>query len=646
MLNLKSTGENYNMRKMLDKKEIEKIIDEHGGTGGSDVSVTVNPVTNKVDSITIDGETKAVASDTIYGASNESYWTDLTINGSNKLIPNPVIGYASQDGNYWESLSIGGVTKATNAATPDGKTIVVNEPQRLIKRIKGAKAAGDAELATAIGGWLEKGSTTVTPILSQEKFAGFWSDNTQLPYWELSEGMTWSDLLTAIYGSVPAMSSRAQIEIHVFQNGVEVQGWSKAQASYSPGTRAINVNAATGANRISITQEVGMESNQFRCKVYPVDSSTAITFNSEDEIELTLNGLVIAADTYHPVDGRFLPVDGSTIRLNINNQLQGFSGDYNDLSNKPQIAEADNKTIVIGQDGLETVVGGYISEIPGGTLEFVNNASNMGYASTSEPLFTYNNDTQGLLDAMGLATTLGLRPNQFTTTNDYNVIVKVNGETVWEMVNGNVAYNMMGPGGTAAILVNAASGPNRISINTPTAQQGSNYFRIKVYNNSSSAMTFQSTDVVTLYIEGPDPSSPAVNVYHPIDGRFVPIDGVTITLNGNNQLQAASSGSELYAHFIRFEASNAEMIYGYLVSDRSTAYDIPGLAAYLYSKGLVNYLKAMPVNGLLTSGSDVMMATCVYSGNATGITLEARKLDNAGSTSMTVSSIQDTVAAL
>lgn len=33
MLNLKSTGENYNMRKMLDKKEIEKIIDEHGGGG-------------------------------------------------------------------------------------------------------------------------------------------------------------------------------------------------------------------------------------------------------------------------------------------------------------------------------------------------------------------------------------------------------------------------------------------------------------------------------------------------------------------------------------------------------------------------------------------------------------------------------------
>ena len=302
------------MRKMLDKKDIEKIIDEHGGTGGSDVSVTVNPVTNKVDSITIDGETKAVASDTIYGASNESYWTDLTINGSNKLIPNPVIGYASQDGNYWESLSIGGVTKATNAATPDGKTIVVNE-QQLTKRSKGAKAAGDAELATAIGGWLEKGSTTVTPILSQAKFAGFWSDNTQLPMWELSEGMTWSDLLTTIYGSVPTILSRAPIEIHVYQNGTEVQGWNNVEASYSPGTRAINVNAAMGADRISITQEAGMESNQFRCKVYPSDSSTAITFDAEDEIELTLNKLVITADTYHPLDGRFVPIDGSTIKL-------------------------------------------------------------------------------------------------------------------------------------------------------------------------------------------------------------------------------------------------------------------------------------------------------------------------------------------
>lgn len=634
------------MRKMLDKKEIEKIIDEHGGTGGSDVSVTVNPVTNKVDSITIDGETKAVASDTIYGASNESYWTDLTINGSNKLIPNPVIGYASQDGNYWESLSIGGVMKATGATTPDGKTIVVNEPQQLTKRSKGTKAAGDPELATAIGGWLEKGSTTVTPILSQAKFAGFWSDNTQLPYWELANEMTWSDLLTAIYGLVPSRMSRAQIEIHVYQNGIQVQGWDNVQASYAPGIGAINVNNATGANRISITQESGMESNQFRCKVYPSDSSTAITFNSEDEVELTLNGLVVTADVYHPLDGRFLPIDNSTITLNVDNQLQGFSGDYEDLTNKPQIAEADNKTIVVGQDGLETVVGGYISEIPGGTLEYVNNATNTAYASTSEPLFAYTGDTQGLLDAMGLATTLGLRINQFTTTNDYNVIVKVNGETVWTMENGNVAYNMAGPNQTAAILVGAGTGPYRVSINTPLAQQGSNYFRIKVYNNSSSAMTFAETDVVTLYIEGPDPQSPAVNVYNPIDGRFVPIDGTTITLNGNNQLQAASSGSELYAHFINFEASNSDQIYGYLISDRSTAYDIPGLAAYLHGKGLINYQKAMPVNGLLTSGSDVMMAVCVYSGNATGVTLESRKIDNTGSTSINVSSIQDTVAAL
>lgn len=101
----------------------------------------------------------------------------------------------------------------------------------------------------------------------------------------------------------------------------------------------------------------------------------------------------------------------------------------------------------------------------------------------------------------------------------------------------NIAYNMAGPNNTAAILINKGTGYPRVSINTQLSQTDA--FRIKVYS-SSSAMTFESTDVVTLYLYGPDPST-AVTTYHPIDGRFLPIDGTTITLNSNNQLQAATS---------------------------------------------------------------------------------------------------------
>ena len=514
------------MRKMLDKKDIEKIIDEHGGSGGSSVSVTVSDVTNKVDSITIDGETKAVAYNTVEGVAGESYWHDLTINGHNYLIPQPVSGESEDD--YWKTITIGNVTKNTSAGTPDGRTIVINEPEQNLRK-GGAKAAAEPEMATAIGGWLEKGGTTVNPVLYKQAIAGFWNDDMQLPYWELAGQMVWNDLLAAIYGSVPATSARAQIEIHVYQNNVEVQGWDNVQASYSPGTGAITVNNAMGPDRISITQEAGMQSNQFRCKVYPADSSTAITFDSEDEVKITLNGLVVEPDVYHALDGRFLPIDGETIVLNASNELQAAV----------QVPSVDGKTILEGQDGLETAIGGYTEETPGQYEVFINNEDNNGYVTTSEPAFDYVGDTAALLLELGLETTLGLRANQFTSTNDYNVIVKKNGVTVWEMLNGNVAYNYMGPGSTAAILVKAASGNDRVSINTQGTQTDA--FRIKVYAGSSSAMTFEATDVVTLYIQGPDPLSPASTVYYPIDGRFVPIDGVSITLDANNRLQAQGS---------------------------------------------------------------------------------------------------------
>lgn len=168
---------------------------------------------------------------------------------------------------------------------------------------------------------------------------------------------------------------------------------------------------------------------------------------------------------------------------------------------------------------LGTVIGGSISTTPGGSTAFINNEDSEEYASTSEPLFSYAGDTAGLVTAMGLEAIVPTT-SVFTTDNAYTAIVKVNGATVWEMHNINVAWNNAGPGGTKAILINAASGANRISINTPLAYQGQNKFRIKVYATSS-AMTFAATDVVTFYLYGPDPASPAVNTYNPIDPNFI-----------------------------------------------------------------------------------------------------------------------------
>lgn len=44
-----------------------------------------------------------------------------------------------------------------------------------------------------------------------------------------------------------------------------------------------------------------------------------------------------AVDIYHPINGNYIPVDGTTITLN-QGVLKGFSGSYNDLSNKPSLA--------------------------------------------------------------------------------------------------------------------------------------------------------------------------------------------------------------------------------------------------------------------------------------------------------------------
>ena len=218
-------------------------------------------------------------------------------------------------------------------------------------------------------------------------------------------------------------------------------------------------------------------------------------------------------------------VNGNTLTLtNKDNTTVVFTPEGSSV-------EIDNKTLVENAQGkIETAIGGYSVSTP--PEDYVDNEVNSDYASTSEPLFAYTGDTAGLVEAMHLKELLP-GPNRFSEGNLYTVIVKVNGETVWTRQT-NVAYNMAGPGGTEAILINAASGPSRISINTPLAQQGSNYFRIKVYETSS-AMTFETTDVVTFFLSGPGQV-----MYSPIDGRFIPIDGTTITLNSNNQLQGFS----------------------------------------------------------------------------------------------------------
>lgn len=222
------------------------------------------------------------------------------------------------------------------------------------------------------------------------------------------------------------------------------------------------------------------------------------------------------------------------------------TGDYDDLLDKPEILYGDGKTILNDPiEGLKTAIGGYTTEIPGGSTEFIDEQTNIGFVTNSEPAFSYTGDTAALVAAMGLDTVFALDPNEWTTTGGYDCWVKVNGTVVWDMSNVNVAYNNAGPNGTKAILINKSTGNRRVSINTQTSQQGFNEFRIKVYGSSTSAMTFDtSTDVVTFYLAGPDPEALPTTVYHTVDGRFLPIDGTSITLNSDNELKGFSGDYE------------------------------------------------------------------------------------------------------
>lgn len=234
-----------------------------------------------------------------------------------------------------------------------------------------------------------------------------------------------------------------------------------------------------------------------------------------------------------------------------------FSGDYNDLTNKPTIPDAvsgtndgtnwtsltigsvtkaipqgggggsvtvDGKTIIQGQNGLETAVGGY--KVTGTPATYVD-ADNIAYISATEPQFSY----VGGYDALGQAIGLGDfdKNSQLHANLGINFKVYKNGSVIWQMDNPSIGWN------ATAILVNASTGANRLSITTPATDT----IRIKVYNTSS-ATTFDANDVVHLEIK-----SSGETTYYPIDYHYIPVDGTTITFNSNHELQASSSGGGL-----------------------------------------------------------------------------------------------------
>lgn len=573
------------MKQMWDKKEIEKIAQE----SGSNVSVTTATLTGKVDSITIDGVTSPVSPNTVTGVGNESYWTDLTINGTNKLVP-PVVSGVSQD-NYWQSITINGVTKATSSGTPDGKTIILNEPAQQT-RVKGSKArAAEPVMETCIGGWHQDPVYAYDTYCNEAEASGFNADDYTQPIFALGNEKSWSNLLEDIFGTTePSQGAQGinAVVCDVYQNGIQVQHFDAAPVLMGSGG-AVCINALQGANRISLVflgAAPLIPGADFRAKVYPAGSTSAITFAEDDEILFTLRVREVATpEQFHPIDSRYIALaDG--LKLDSQNNVKvdmminpaSMSGAL-DLTGieycgqKYKVSAAcDGKTIIDGNDGFETAIGGWYeasSEVLT-PVDGFDEEDNVGYVTATEPYWSINLGINGFKVLLGI-------PNQGNYIEG-NATVKLNGTQILALEN--VRFTNNGPTG---VTVGATTGANRLSF--ATASGISDAVRCKVYVTSSAYTFDTANDTVEITLEIPQPVGPAV--YHPMDGRYLPIDGVTITLNSNNQLQAASSQTTLYAHNMRLttELGAAQVT---LISSRSTAYDIPNLAAYLYNNNLRN----------------------------------------------------------
>lgn len=267
------------MKQMWDKKEIETLIEQHGGSGGvwGQITGTLSNQTDLKDALDAKQD---------------------TIDSSHKLSASLVDGLATvaTTGDYDDLLN-----KPTipTVIPNDGKTIVVN----------------DNKLETAIGGWVEEGQPTIDSVETQydgeEYYHSFESTpdilytllefavNDPLPGCKIQvseDGNTWVDIATDLY-----IDSKSSDSV-VVKDTVESDNYITITDSYAS---------------IQLYDWASSEFEQYpyaRLYVY-----------------------IAGESVYHKIDGRFIPIDGTTITLDNQNKLKGFSGSYNDLSNKPTI---------------------------------------------------------------------------------------------------------------------------------------------------------------------------------------------------------------------------------------------------------------------------------------------------------------------
>ena len=352
-------------------------------------------------------------------------------------IPDAVSGV--NDGTNWTSITIGNTTKAI----PQGSSVNIDD-QTIIEDV------GTGKIKTAIGGYIGSVDGYDTWIdysitLGEDdtnNFYNYSSNGYKYPIVQLADGKYFSGAqndgtMSAVFATILNTANKAVCEI--YKNGTKIIEYTYINEAAISNYTNYGFLMTDEANQTSThyprlyaqTNNVGnIIGNKLRYSAYD-DTNTGVwtQFSSGDVLRTVLKTRV-STSAYIPLDGRFLPIDGTTVTLNASNQLQAFSGSYTDLSNKPTIPDAvvANPTVPSGTTpttltGLQVGSGYYdISSGGGSSITLVGTAGSESISDGTTTLNVATRDTAQTISGQKTFTSNNKLLVQNTTNNYASVL--------------------------------------------------------------------------------------------------------------------------------------------------------------------------------------------------------------------------------